>query len=129
MLQEESAEVSVGKQAAADLGKEAENRAEQCLRQRGYRIVARGYRCRRGEIDLIAKHQETLVFVEVRYRRDGLVSAAESIDRAKMRRIALAAQHYLAFHPTALPCRFDVVCVSKSNIEVLPGAFSLDDLF
>lgn len=112
----------------ASVGQAAERRAEQLLIERGYRIVARNYRCRQGEIDLIAWQSGVLVFVEVRCRREGYTTAAESVNRVKRRRIAMTARHYLALHPTDSPCRFDVVCIWGDRVELLTSAFSLDDI-
>jgi putative endonuclease len=92
------------------LGKFAESRAEKMLAAEGLDILQRNYRCRRGEIDLIARDGETLVFVEVRSRgRADYGSAAESITPAKQRRIIAAARHYLASLSRMPACRFDVV--------------------
>jgi putative endonuclease len=92
------------------LGKFAENRAEALLRAAGLAIVARNWRCRQGEIDLIAREGHTLVFVEVRSRtRTDFGSAAESITLAKQRRVIAAARQYLSRLRELPPCRFDVV--------------------
>lgn len=98
------------------LGKFAENRAEKLLAKAGLRILARNYRCRQGEIDLVAQEGETLVFVEVRSRsRQDYGSAAESITLAKQRRIIAAARHYLAALPHLPACRFDVVTLDQGR--------------
>ncbi|MGI6611433.1 MAG: YraN family protein [Limnochordia bacterium] len=121
--------------STTSLGQAAEREAEAFLAQRGYQLITRNYRCRRGEIDLVAYHDHTLVFVEVRCRRKGTPAAAASVDQHKMRRIAIAASHYLRSHPTNAPCRFDVVCLTKQQDgtfavpELLPDAFSLNDLY
>ncbi|MCL5103981.1 MAG: YraN family protein, partial [Armatimonadetes bacterium] len=98
----------------ARLGRSAEIAAAAELGRRGYRIVTSNYRCRQGEIDLIARHGDSLVFVEVRCKRtDTYGTPAESITPAKQRKIVLTAQHYL--HANGLGdinCRFDVVEVS-----------------
>jgi putative endonuclease len=98
------------------LGKFAENRAEKLLLARGLRILQRNYRCRQGEIDLIAQDGDTLVFVEVRSRsRQDYGSAAESITPAKQRRIIAAARHYLATLSRMPACRFDVVTLDRGG--------------
>lgn len=94
------------------IGAEAEATALDHLSRAGLRLVARNYRCRGGEIDLIMRDRQMLVFVEVRYRSGGrFASAAESVDAKKQRRITTAAHHYLQRQPQYrdLPCRFDVV--------------------
>jgi putative endonuclease len=93
----------------SDTGRQAEELAARFLQGRKLSILARNYRCRGGEIDLIAQEGSTLVFVEVRLRRhDGFGGAAASITRTKRERILLAARHYLAGRRPP-PCRFDVV--------------------
>lgn len=94
------------------LGDEFEDRAALWLQDRGLRIVAKNYRTRTGEIDLVALHGDQLVFVEVRVRRNPrFCSAAASVDRPKQVRILRAAQRFLQQHSALreLPCRFDVV--------------------
>jgi putative endonuclease len=91
-------------------GAAAEALAADYLEARGLVIVARNYRCRGGEIDLIARNRDLLVFVEVRLRSGAAFGgAAASITAAKRRRIALAARHYLAAIGREPPCRFDAV--------------------
>ena len=77
-------------------GEAAEEAALRWLEQQGLGLVTRNYRCKAGEIDLVMQDGESLVFVEVRYRRHaGFGSAAESVGTAKQRRLRLAAEHYL----------------------------------
>ncbi len=98
------------------IGKDAEIRAENWLLRAGLRLVTRNYRCRGGEIDLIMRDSDQLVFVEVRLRRDPRFGGAlASVDYHKQRRLTLAAAHYLQRHPWDGPCRFDVVGLSEPN--------------
>lgn len=115
----------------ARLGRSAEIAAAAELGRRGYRIIASNYRCRQGEIDLIASHEDSLVFVEVRCKRTNEYGTpAESVTPAKQRKLIATAQHYLDeknFHDT--PCRFDIVEVMPVEgklkvIEVLRDAFT-----
>lgn len=93
-------------------GKEAEQLAAQHLQRQGLREVCRNYHCRGGEIDLIMRDGEQLVFVEVRYRsRSRFGGAAESVNAGKQQRLTLAAQHYLQKTAFKGPCRFDVVAI------------------
>jgi putative endonuclease len=94
------------------------------LVQRNYRVAA-GPRARGGEIDLIVRDRDgTLVFVEVRVRRDrGFGGAAASVGAAKQRSLVLAAQHYLRRLGSLPPCRFDVVAIDGDAVEWLRGAF------
>lgn len=107
-------------------GESAENLAAVFLEREGLQILERNYRCRFGEIDLIASSGAALVFVEVRARAsDAFGGAAASITAAKRRRIVAAARHYLAGHRVESACRFDVVLVRGSGreIEWLADAF------
>jgi len=92
-----------------EAGARAEQLCAELLQGAGLRILARNWRCRHGEIDLIAAEGRTLVFAEVRYRRDARFGgAAESITEAKRARLVAAAELYLAGRPQA-DCRFDVL--------------------
>ncbi|MFB1485552.1 MULTISPECIES: YraN family protein [unclassified Thiocapsa] len=110
------------------VGDAKERLAEDYLKRRHLQPIARNHRCRFGEIDLVMRDGETLVFVEVRYRRsDRFGSPAETIDRRKQQRLTAAASHYLQAHPTLLPCRFDVVAVSGGDrIEWIKNAFAVE---
>ena len=84
--------------------------AAEYLRRKRYEILASGYRCRFGEIDLIVKNRKNLVFVEVKLRKSAdFARAREFVDGRKQERIRTTAAMYLAQNPTELPCRFDVV--------------------
>ena len=96
---------------AALLGRWGEKQAAGYLHQKGYRLLAAGYRCRMGEIDLIAQTGRELAFVEVKLRRNAnFAEPREQVTAAKQRRILLAARHFLAQHPEYGEhyCRFDV---------------------
>ncbi len=91
-------------------GSWGEERAARYLRLRGWRIVERNYRCRFGEIDLIARRGGTLAFVEVKLRKDArFAEAREFVGRQKQQRILLTAQLYLQQHESDLQPRFDVI--------------------
>jgi len=101
-----------------DRGAAAEALAARFLQARGVRIVERNYRCRGGEIDIIARDGSTLVFVEVRLRRsDAFGGAAASITAAKRRRLGLAARHYLGRLGREPPCRFDAILLDSLDPE------------
>jgi putative endonuclease len=109
---------------AQSAGGEAEERAAAYLAERGLAIVARNFRTRLGEIDLIAREDETLVFVEVRLRRSGSFGGAlESITPAKQRRIRAAAAQYLQRLGREPRCRFDVVALDGGEPRWLRAAF------
>ena len=93
-----------------NLGSWGEERAARYLRLRAYRILEKNYRCRLGEIDLIARRGGYLVFVEVKLRRsDRFGTAREFVNRAKQERILATAQLWLQEHETELQPRFDVI--------------------
>ena len=92
------------------LGAWGEAAAAEYLRRKRYEIVAAGYRCRFGEIDLIVKNRKYLVFVEVKLRKsDTFAKAYEYVDRNKQDRIRVTASIYLSQNPTQLQPRFDVI--------------------
>jgi putative endonuclease len=111
------------------LGRLGEDAAIQCLQAQGYRILARNYRCRFGEIDLIARDGAVLAFIEVKTRRSrAFGTAAGAVTLQKQRHIIKAAQIYLAHMKSAQEiCRFDVVTIEMAahqlRIEVIKNAF------
>lgn len=103
-----------------------EQRALTYLRMRGMTLVMLNYSCRGGEIDLIMRDKDTLVFVEVRQRDGtGYGGAAASISPAKVRRVVRAAQTYLLRYTRLPPCRFDVLAVDGETIDWLRNAIEL----
>lgn len=117
--------------AAQESGRRGEDLAAGFLQQRGLSVLARNYRCRGGEIDLVCRDGRALVFVEVRLRRNGdYGGAAASITPAKQRRVILAAKHYLAAHGQSdTDCRIDCLLLeggSGDRIEWLRDAFAAD---
>ncbi len=117
--------------SAQRIGQRAEDRAACFLTQNGLSLLARNYRCRGGEIDLICRDGDHLVFVEVRLRRHrDYGGAAASITAEKQRRLILAARHYLASHrQDDTPCRFDCLLIdgqADAPMEWLRDAFCAD---
>ena len=109
-------------------GNTAEDIAAAYLEGEGYTILERNFRCKRGEIDIIAKHGGETVFVEVRSKHSAAtVHPAYSIDHRKQRKIARAAEVYIARRFKEPPfCRFDVVIVTMGtppHIELIASAF------
>ena len=103
----------------AHRGQHAEDLAAAFLQQQGLELLARNYRCRFGEIDLIARDGKTLVFVEVRMRTSaGFGGAAGSITAAKRSKLTRAARHYLAGTTRTPACRFDALLVSGTALAV-----------
>lgn len=94
-------------------GKRAEDLCAELVRRAGLQVLARNWRCRHGEIDLIARDGSTLVFAEVRLRRNARFGgAAESVTAAKRARLVAAARLYLAGKPES-DCRFDVLLLDR----------------
>ena len=95
------------------------------LEQHGYQILQYNYRCRIGEIDIVAKEGENLVFCEVKYRTGpGKGSPLEAVDARKQRKIFQAAMYYLTEHHISdVPCRFDVIGIEGTRIQLVKNAF------
>lgn len=112
------------------LGNSIEERAAAFLNRAGLRLLRRNFHCRLGEIDLIAEdRQQTLIFIEVRYREgDAYGGAAASVGPGKQRRLRLTAAHFLQRHPrlATRPCRFDVVAVSPGQAGQLHFDWIID---
>jgi putative endonuclease len=114
-----------------DDGRAAEALAEGHLRAHGLAIVERNVHSRHGELDIVAREGETVVFVEVRLRRPGTFGdAADSITAAKRARLIAAAREYLARLPRTPACRFDVVLLDRldpSRVVWVRDAFGAEE--
>jgi putative endonuclease len=123
----------VGNSQHCVLGQTGEDLACEELRRQGYAILARRYRTRGGEIDIVAREGDTLVFAEVKTRRSlRCGEPAEALTRGKRRQVAAMAADWLARHRVAArSCRFDVVTISfdgsRPAVRVMRGAFAADD--
>ena len=115
------------------VGDDYEDQAVAWLLQRGWQLLARNFRSRTGEIDIIAMDGEQLVFLEVRARRHpGFSGAAASVDWRKQQRLVKTAQGFLQRHPQLAnqPCRFDVIAFETRQFETglainwIPAAFT-----
>jgi putative endonuclease len=108
------------------VGTRYEEKAVQYLTQHGYQILERNYRCKLGEIDLIAREQDYLVFLEVKYRSDLRAGYGyEAVDFRKQQRIIRSALWYLNQHgiPENQPCRFDVLSFLGEEATLIRNAF------
>ncbi|MGE8359793.1 YraN family protein [Pseudomonas sp.] len=108
----------IGRRDAQGSGNAAEALARQFLEREGLRLIAQNWRCKRGELDLVMLDRDTVVFVEVRYRRHtAWGGAVESVDARKREKLILAATYFLqqdsrwAKHP----CRFDVIAIDADG--------------
>lgn len=104
-------------QNRTEQGRLAEEAAALYLENHGLAVVERNYRCRSGEIDLIMKDRDYLVFIEVRYRKHtGYGGAAASVDYRKQKKLLRTAQHWLQQSKASnCRCRFDVVAVTPGS--------------
>lgn len=102
-----------------------EAKAAEYLERIGYQIIERNYRCCMGEIDLIAKHQSYLVFIEVKFRKNIHTGyGTEAVDWRKQKRIIAAARWYLMEKRKGeIPCRFDVISFQGEEIQLIQDAF------
>ncbi len=114
------------------LGEFGENKAVQFLRRKGYRIIQRNYSCKFGEIDIIARKDKFIVFVEVKLRKNSdFAEAKEFVTAAKQRRIISTASLWLAKNSSELQPRFDVVEVYAPEGErtLFPRINHIEDAF
>jgi putative endonuclease len=111
-------------------GRFAEDLAFDYLLKSGLKLLVRNYRCPRGEIDIIMQHDETIAFIEVRYRKnDHYISTIETIDKRKCKCIIETSQHFLQANRKVAkyPCRFDVITLTGNlttpDIKWIKNAF------
>ncbi|MBP3507017.1 MAG: YraN family protein [Lachnospiraceae bacterium] len=108
------------------VGSEYEALAVTYLQKQGIQILARNYRCRQGEIDIIGKENQYLLFVEVKYRKDLRAGyPAEAVTLTKQKRIYQTARYYLYENQMSedTPIRFDVVAILGEEIQYIRNAF------
>lgn len=105
---------------AQDLGRAGEDYTAQWLENHGFSIVERNYHSRFGEIDIIAKDPQYILFVEVKTRESGaMVSALEAVTKSKQRKLIMTAQLYLEKSPCPLQPRFDVAAVTAVHGKLM----------
>ena len=108
-----------------------EEQAARFLLEQGYQILERNYRCRQGEIDVIARDGSYLVFVEVKYRSSRQAGhPMEAVNRSKQRKIIRTAMYYCYQQKVAdaQACRFDVVSILGDQTELVKHAFEVQRL-
>ena len=106
--------------------------AAEYLRKKHYKLVAAGYRCRFGEIDLIVQNKQYLVFVEVKQRKnENFAAAREYVNLPKQDRIRMTASMYLSQNPTKLQPRIDVIEIyaPQGALTKEPEITHLEDAF
>lgn len=119
-------------QASRLLGRWGEDLAAGFLRRKGFRVTDANWKCRFGEIDLIAADGDYLCFVEVKLRKSAAYgSAAEFVDWRKQERLRAAAELYLVQHPTQLQPRFDVIEIyaPQGMATAEPQIYHLENVF
>jgi putative endonuclease len=110
--------MAINKDVSRQKGEAAERFAETFLNEKGLHLIAKNYRCKLGEIDLIMRDGEVIVFIEVRLRSNRFfASAAETVTHAKQQRLIRTADVYLQQHQqsNAVRCRFDVIALDQSS--------------
>ena len=107
------------------IGGAQEARAMLELERLGYKILEKNFRCRIGEVDIIALHKGYLVFIEVKYRKNSKTGyAAEAVTWKKQQTISRVADYYIRTHCKKIPsCRFDVVALDGEAVTVYENAF------
>ncbi len=107
-------------------GSQAEELACSYLEKRNYKILEKNFRCRSGEIDIIASHDNYIVFIEVKYRKNcNLGHPREAVNYYKQRNITRVASYYLLIKKAYdHNCRFDVVEITGETIKLIPNAFN-----
>jgi putative endonuclease len=114
-----------------ELGKRGEEVALRFLKKKGYRIIEKNYACKMGEMDLIAKEKDTLVFIEVKTRTSALFGPPQlAVNFSKQRQLSKVALNYLKEkHLEEVKARFDVVAIllggKEEEIELIRNAFDL----
>lgn len=114
-----------------ELGRRGEEAAFQFLRKKGYRIIEKNYVCKMGEMDIIAKEKDTLVFIEVKTRTSSLFGPPQlAVNFSKQRQLSKVALNYLKEKRLGdVKARFDVVAIlldQKEEVELIQNAFDLN---
>ena len=113
-------------------GDQAELRVAQHLECEGFTVIARNYHCRNGEIDIIARRDEVIAFVEVKMRVSAMPDFGELVNVTKQKKIITAARRYIAQSTHEdVTYRFDVACVigdhDSARLIYIPDAFNSDE--
>lgn len=118
----------MGSKNKREIGREKEESAAKYLSGIGYRILARNFYTRAGELDLVAQEGGYLVFIEVKYRKSRACGyPEEAVTLTKQRTIIRTARYYMLKngYPETTPCRFDVVAITEDEIRLIKNAFGV----
>lgn len=108
-----------------EFGRCGENLAEKFLRETGHRIIEKNFKTKFGEIDIISKDKNTIVFVEVKTRRDSSFGAPQlSVNTRKQKHLALAALTFIKKNSLNSDYRFDIVAICGDKVEHIKNAFT-----
>ncbi len=116
-------------------GNDGENIACRFIEKKGYTVIERNYRSQYGEVDIIARYGDFIVFAEVKLRKkNSRVSGKEAVSASKQRKIISTSALYLQDNPTLLQPRFDVICVTDCEngeyiTEHIENAFDTQSMF
>ncbi len=107
-------------------GKDGEEKACNYLKSKKYKILERNYRCIYGEIDIIAKDNDTLVIIEVKYRKTAKYGKGyEAVTYTKQQKIIRTAEYYINDKHIKMPVRFDVISIDDNEITHIENAFGV----
>lgn len=109
-----------------EVGSAYENKAVEYLRERGYLIIEQNYFCKFGEIDIISKKDDMLIFVEVKYRKNSKTGSGEAaVNKTKQIHLINSAQNYMIekYNTDEISCRFDVIAINGNMLHHIKNAF------
>ncbi|MCX4360421.1 YraN family protein [Mucispirillum schaedleri] len=107
-------------------GKDGEEKACNYLKSKKYKILEKNYRCLYGEIDIIAKYNNTLVIIEVKYRKSAKFGKGyEAVNYTKQQKIIKTLQYYINEKNVKMPVRFDVISIDDNEITHIENAFGV----
>ena len=107
-------------------GKDGEDKACNYLKSKKYKILEKNYRCLYGEIDIIAKYNNTLVIIEVKYRKSAKFGKGyEAVNYTKQQKIIKTLQYYINEKNVKMPVRFDVISIDDNEITHIENAFGV----
>jgi len=105
-------------------GQKGEDKAVRYLTKKGYKVLTRNYRCKYGEIDIIAEDNGTLVFIEVKARTSDIFGQGfEAVTKPKQQKLAKTAMHYMSENGE-MPARFDVISIDRGIISHITNAIT-----